>query len=271
MIDLHCHILPEIDDGAKDIDMAIAMARIAVEDGIAEIACTPHIFPGVYENTTSSIRAATEKFQLALELLCIPLKLSFASDTHMMPDLVDRLKAKTVPTFNDGRYFLLEPPHHLAPPNFEAFVFKVATSGYVPIITHPERLTWVPEYYEVFERMAKSGVWLQITAGSLTGHFGKTAKYWAERMLADGIVHIIASDAHNIQRRAPRMAEAVHIASRWVGLEEALRTVSDRPRAILENRDPQEITEIPALNQGVNDNLSGYDKIRNKISLLIRP
>ena len=114
------------------------------------------------------------------------------ADAHLTPELLSRLKGDTAPTLHGSRYFLLEPPHHVAPPRFEEAVFDFIVSGYVPVITHPERLSWIERQYDMFVRLAKRGVWMQITSGSLTGRFGPNAKYWGERMLDEGYVQILA-------------------------------------------------------------------------------
>lgn len=247
MIDLHCHLLPGIDDGSPDMETSLEMARIAAQDGIHTIACTPHIYPGMYENTVPGIASATEELRLALQAAGIAIELTYASDTHVVPDLVEKLQNGTSPTFNGGRYFLLEPPHHVAPPNFEEFVFRVMAAGYVPIVTHPERLSWIEQDYAVFGRLAKQGAWMQLTAGSLTGRFGSGARYWGERMLDEGLVHILATDSHGVTRRPPLLAEGVTAAAKWVGLEEARRMVTERPSAVLANADPARVAPILAL------------------------
>jgi protein-tyrosine phosphatase len=241
VIDLHCHMLPGIDDGAPDLSVALEMADIAYRDGIRTLACTPHIYPGMYENSAESIRLATDAFRTQLADAGIPLELTYASDTHVVPDLIDKLRLGQVPTFNGGRYFLLEPPHHVAPPNFEQFVFSIMAAGYVPVVTHPERLSWIEEHYQVFKTLSLRGAWMQVTAGSLTGRFGGAAQYWGERMLDEGLVHILATDAHSPKRRPPLLAEGMEAAKRWVGAEEAVRLVNDRPKAILDNIDPAQV------------------------------
>lgn len=246
MIDLHCHLLPGIDDGARDEETALEMARIAAEDGIRTIACTPHIYPGLYENDTAGITAAVVRFQQQLDEAGIPLQLTFGADAHLTPELFERVKSGTAPTLHGGRYFLLEPAHHVAPPRFESEVFNFIAAGYVPVITHPERLSWVGDHYAVFESLAKSGAWIQITAGSLTGRFGDNAKYWAERFLDDGYVHILATDAHSTRHRPPLLAEGVSAAEKWVDAEEAQRLVHERPQAILDDRAPEGVTPAPA-------------------------
>ena len=246
MIDLHCHILPGIDDGSTSVELSLAMARIAADDGIETLACTPHIYPGMYENNAQGIRAATDALQQAITAAGIPLTLTYASDTHVMPDLLQKLADGSVPTFNGGRYFLLEPPHHVAPPNFEEFVFQVMAAGYVPIVTHPERLSWIEQDYAVFGRLAKHGAWMQLTAGSLTGRFGNNARYWGERMLDEGLVHILATDSHGPERRPPLLREGVEAAAKWVGHEEAVHMVTTRPAAVLANADPTQVLPIIA-------------------------
>lgn len=261
-------MLPGIDDGAPDLATALQMARIAYDDGIRTVACTPHIYPGMYENTSDSIRQATLALGDALAQAGIPLQLAFAADAHAVPELLARLQAGTVPTLNGARYFLLEPPHHVAPPNFEEFVFNLMAAGYVPIITHPERLHWIEDNYRIFTNLAGKGAWMQLTAGSLTGRFGASARYWGERMLDEGLVHMLATDAHDPVRRPPLLAEGAEAAARWVGKEEAQRLVHERPAAALAGLDPARVTPIPLhATSGSKPRLSWYGKALSLLGL----
>jgi protein-tyrosine phosphatase len=246
MIDLHSHILPGIDDGSKSLDMSLAMARMAVDDGIKVMACTPHIYPGLYMNDTVGITAARDALQLALDENGIPLKLTTGADVHLVPGLLERLREGTVPCLHNTRYLLLEPSHHVAPPRFAESVFQLVAAGYVPVITHPERLTWVEDHFQVFVDMTKQGAWMQITAGALTGAFGPRAKYWGERFLGEGLTHILASDAHSAGRRAPLLSQARDIAQRMLGPEEALLLVEGRQTALMNNVSPSEVPPLPA-------------------------
>jgi len=245
MLDLHCHLLPGIDDGALDLDMALEMARMAVADGIGTVACTPHIYPGMYDNDRDGIRAAIASLQAELASRDIHLQLVEGADVHLDLDLVAGLRAGRVPTLANSRYLLLEPPHHVAPPRFEESVFQLMVAGYVPVITHPERLSWIEGQYPVFERLVKGGVWMQLTAGSLTGRFGKRPRYWAERMLDERLVHILATDAHHPRRRPPLLAEGREVAARRVGEQEANHMVCTRPQGIVDNREPQSLPALP--------------------------
>jgi protein-tyrosine phosphatase len=243
MIDLHCHILPGIDDGAPDTAVALHMARIAVSDGIKVIACTPHILPGVYTNNAASIRTALDRFADAVAREQIPLKLVIGADVHLAADLLADLRSGRVPTLAGSRYFLLEPPHHAAPPLLERFVFQLMAAGYVPILTHPERLSWIEGHYPVFQRLSDAGMPLQITAGSVLGRFGRRALYWSERMLDEGRVAVMATDAHHATRRTPRMAAAKAAVAELVGERIAHRIVATLPQRILENVLPSELRQ----------------------------
>jgi protein-tyrosine phosphatase len=235
MIDLHHHLLPGIDDGAPDLDAALAMARIAVADGIHTVACTPHIYPGLYENHAAGIRAAVATLAAQLHEADIPLTLTPGADAHLVPDMLPRVRGGLIPTLGGSRYLLLEPPHHVAPPRFEDAVFQLMAGGYVPIITHPERLSWIETHYAVFGRLVHAGAWMQVTAGSLTGRFGRRAQYWAERLLDERQVHILATDAHDPRHRAPRLAEGRDAAAARLGDAAAMDMVVTRPRAILDD------------------------------------
>jgi protein-tyrosine phosphatase len=247
MIDLHCHILPGIDDGAPDRAVALAMARCAVADGITHVACTPHIYPGLYENDRDGILAAIAAFREVLAEEGIALTLVVGADTHLTPDLVADIRARRIPTLNDSRYLLFEPPHHVAPPRLEESVFNLLAAGIVPVLTHPERLSWIGSHYDAFARLVQGGSLMQITAGSLTGRFGRNPKYWAERMLDDGLVHLLATDAHHIDKRPPLLAEAREAAALRVGAVEATHLVLTRPRGIHDDLAPN---ELPALQRG---------------------
>lgn len=246
VIDLHSHLLPGIDDGAADLSVSIAMARASVANGVRVMACTPHILQGVWNNSGPQIRQATQALQAAIDAEGIPLKLITGADVHIERDIVSGLHSGRVLSLADSRYVLIELPHHVAPARIEDCFFGLFSAGYVPILTHPERLSWIGSRYVSIERLVKSGVWMQITAGSLLGSFGRSARYWSEKMLDQGMIHIIATDAHNLHDRRPVLAEGRDAASRLVGKEEAQNLVVARPYGIIANK-PATILPGPAL------------------------
>jgi protein-tyrosine phosphatase len=244
MIDLHSHILFGVDDGAPDLEASLAMARMAVADGIEVMAATPHFLPGLYDNNTADVLQRIDVLNEALLAHDINLAVVSGGDVHISPDLHSKLQSNQVLTLHGTRYFLFEPPHITAPQHLENHLFNIQVAGYVPILTHPERLKWIEQKYDLMQALAKSGVWMQITAGSLTGRFGKRPQYWAQRMMAEGLVHILATDAHNTRSRPPLLAEAFECAKRELGAEEAQNLVLTRPKMILENAPPETMPQF---------------------------
>jgi protein-tyrosine phosphatase len=267
MIDLHCHILPGIDDGATDASVSIDMAKAFVVDGVTVVACTPHILPGLYSNSGPQIRAATSQLQQTLDEKGVPLRLITGADNHITPTFVSELRSGHLLSLADTRYVLVEPPHHVAPPRMEDLFFGLLVAGYVPILTHPERLSWIESHYPTIKRLVHAGVWMQLTAGSLAGTFGRKAQYWSERMLDEGCVHVLATDAHDVNRRPPNLSRGRDLAARRLGNPEAEHLVETRPRGVLLNDLPSNLAPLkPPLSssemmydrgQGNTDNVVG--------------
>src|SRR5262249_8571125 len=221
------------------------MARMAAAEGISTIVCTPHILPGVYNNTGPAIREAVASLREKVSRAGIPIRLLTGADVHIAPDLDIRLADSRVLTLNDSRYLLLEPPHHQLPRRLEELIFGLQAAAYVPIVTHPERLSWIEGHYDLIKRLVDNSVLMQITAGSFMGRVGRRPRYWAERMLDDGLCHVVATDAHDIEKRAPRMAEARERATQRLGEDEANHLVLTRPRGILDDLSPAELPAPP--------------------------
>lgn len=245
MIDLHCHILPGLDDGAPDLAVSYEMARLAAADGTIVLACTPHFMPGVYDASLEVVQQAVEDLADALAERGINLGLVVGGDVHAAPNLAARLNARKVPTINGSRYFLLEPPHDVLPPRFEELVFGLLSEGYVPILTHPERLKWIESRYGVIRHLAEAGVLMQLTSGAVFGRFGRRPQYWSERMLDEGIVHFLATDAHNADRRPPDLSRGRDAVAARFGDDFALDLVLHNPLIVLEDKDPSEIRAEP--------------------------
>jgi protein-tyrosine phosphatase len=241
MLDLHCHILPGLDDGATNLLVSLEMAKALVADGVTVAACTPHILPGLYPNSGPQIRQATAQLQQIFDREAVPLKLVPGADNHITPSFVAELRSGHLLSLADTRYVLVEPPHHVAPPRLEDLFFSLLVAGFVPILTHPERLTWIEAHYQTVQRLAQAGVWMQLTAGSLFGAFGRAPRYWSERMLDEGLVHFLATDAHDAKRRPPNLGAGRECAAKRVGDSEAEHLVVTRPRGVLMNEHPSNL------------------------------
>ena len=222
-----------------------------VRDGVTAVACTPHILPGVYANTGDQIRTAVAALQLALDTAGVDLKLVTGCDAHVTPNFVQGLRSGHLLTLGGSRYVLVEPTHNVAPPRLEALFFDILVSGYVPILTHPERLAWIEGHYDRITSLAAAGVLMQLTASSLIGDFGRSPLYWSERMLDEGIVHFLATDAHNIAHRPPNLARGRDAAARRTNEQEAIMLVATRPAAVLADK-PRDALPMPATFSGVS-------------------
>ena len=241
MIDLHSHLLPGIDDGSKDLAMSLNMARMAVADGITVMACTPHFYPGVYDAHGADSLARVVALQAELDRHGIALRLVAGGDLRLEPGLLRRLKSGDALSLEHSRYALIEPAHQLFTQGMERLFADLLGAGIQPILTHPERMAWIDQRYDAIHRLFQSGVWMQITAGAVTGRFGRNARYWSERMICEGMAHILATDAHDPVRRPPLMREAFEDVAEWVGEAEALNLVYHRPKSVLDHLPPQAV------------------------------
>ena len=237
------------------------MARIAVDNGITVMAATPHFMPGVYDNESDDVRKRLAVLQAAIKDKGIPLQLVSGCDAHIRPDFITCLRDGRILTLNNTRYVLFEPPHTILPQRMDELLHNVVASGFVPILTHPERLRWIEQNYDLMIRLVEQGTLMQITAGSLTGRFGARAQYWAQRMLTEGRVHILATDAHDTEKRPPSMINAHDVAVAELGLDEAKNLVLIRPAMILDN---EPVEGLPPVQAGKGASISAKRSLLNR-------
>lgn len=239
MIDLHNHLLPGIDDGAPDLDAALAMARQAVANGITHMVCTPHIHPGRYDNTPDTIRAAFREFALALREAHIPLKVAAAAEVRFGMELMQGVEHGTIPylgRWQDKKVLLLEFPHGDLPFGAERLTQWLVARSIVPMIAHPERNKTLLRHPARLKPFLEQGCLLQLTAGSVAGHFGAACQALSHKLLESGVVTVLASDAHNLEHRPPRLDEGMEHAARIIGHAMAKRLVHQAPWEIAEGR-----------------------------------
>ncbi len=237
MIDLHCHILPGLDDGPCTVEESVEMCRIAVEDGIETVVATPHFKPGRYETSSAAVFNAIEALKSEIRREKLNLRLLPGAEVTVTPELPDLLKTGAHLTINGGRrYFIAELPQDSIPPRWDAFLLSLMDSGKVPILTHPERNRWFWDHPEALYGFVARGGMVQITAVSLTGQLGDQIREFSGLLLRHNLVHSIASDAHDAGARMPVLAEAVNDAAGFIGRDRALALVTSIPRAIIEGR-----------------------------------
>ncbi len=187
MIDIHNHILPNLDDGPRNWEQSLVMARIAVADGIEQIVCTPHCVAGAFENTRELVLPAVKEFQEKLSEQGIPLQVYPGAELRLDPDLAQKVKSGQLPTVADnGRYILLELPYIFLPQKLEDFFRNLAMQDIVPIICHPERNRQLNRDPMPLFRWIETGALVQITAASITGHFGSGIRRLSLSLLGHG-------------------------------------------------------------------------------------
>jgi protein-tyrosine phosphatase len=243
MIDLHCHALPGIDDGAATLEESLAFCRIAAEDGVRVLVCTPHMREGFYRNPAGTIRERLAELRDAVAEAGIELELLPGSEVHIGPDLPERVASGELMTYNDGgRYLLLELPYRQYPVRVEDLVFSLKLAGLTPVLAHPERIRFFQDDAGRVESLVRMGCLGQLTSSSLIGTFGSRVRELSEEMIERGLVHVLGSDAHDLEYRPPKLAAA---RARWAelkGEEEAERATETLPRIILDGTsfDPPE-------------------------------
>ncbi len=224
MIDIHCHLLPGIDDGPADAKAALALAQALVSDGITQVVMTPHVFPGRFENRRSSIVDEQQAFLALMQETGLKLDILWAGEVRLTPEVLDLLVIDELPFLGrtgNLRNLLLEMPDGQVPLGALNFVRHLLAARIRPVIAHPERNRGVMDKIDRLEPLLDAGCVAQVTAGSLVGQFGVRAQEVAIELLQRGWVEAIASDAHNLTGRRPRMVDAAAWLTQHFGAAKA--------------------------------------------------
>jgi protein-tyrosine phosphatase len=233
MVDIHCHILPGLDDGADTMETSIQMAESAIADGITHVVGTPHA-NSHYQFNPETIRQRRDELQAAVG---DRLKLATGCDFHLsFENLQDLEKDPKKYTINQKQYLLVEFADFSIPPSMDDTMHRLHLMGLSPIITHPERNAMLRTKPERMFRWLHQGSYVQITAQSILGRFGNSAKEYAERLLDEDRVHFVASDAHNLSGRPLQLRAAFDAVAERRGEEVANALFGDNPLAAFEGR-----------------------------------
>lgn len=245
MIDLHCHILPGVDDGAASLEESCRMAQLAVDSGVTALAMTPHCnVPGEFENYADSALAARfARLRKALQEREISLKVYSGMEIYVTPELPELLRQGRLLPLGKSRYLLLEFAFDASARFMDRMLQSVRDQGYLPVIAHPERYYCLQEDHEQLRDWAEAGYVLQINKGSLFGMFGRHAYRTAHWCLGEGCIHLIGSDAHSPYRRTPRLADVWEYAADYDSPEIADFLLRENPKRILEDRDVRPVLQ----------------------------
>lgn len=236
MIDLHCHILPGIDDGAPTIEASLKMAQKALSEGIHTIVATPHHQNGTYINEKSDILQRVEELNERLIQERIPLTILPGQETRIYGEMLQDYQNGKILTLNStNKYVFVELPSSQVPRFTERLLYDIQAEGLTPIIVHPERNSRLIEDPDILYNLVNKGAMTQVTASSLTGRFGKKIKKFSMDLIHANLTHVIASDAHNTSGRSFHMQEANDLISTEYGID-MLYLFQENAEAIVNGR-----------------------------------
>ena len=237
MIDIHCHILPDYDDGADDLEEALEMARMAALSGVSHIIATPHFDgePAELEN----LPLMKQQFQLlrtALEQAGIPVTLHPGAEVLCLPETVVLADNRQLPTLADTDYVLTEFYFDESYAYMDEMLSQLLQCGYKPVVAHPERYDVIQREPPLLRRWARQGCVIQLNKGSVLGAFGSRPEETANEILAMGLAHVFASDAHSCHSRTPHLGELRRWAEDCCEEDYAAILLEENPRRLLRGR-----------------------------------
>jgi protein-tyrosine phosphatase len=258
MVDIHCHILPGLDDGADSMETAIAMAEMAAAEGITHIVGTPHSNDR-YPFDPEVIRTLCQELQAKF---VGRIQFATGSDFHLSYENLQDIRDKPAKyTINQKDYLLVELADYAIPPSMEQTLHQLHLAGLRPIITHPERNPLVRANPDRLHTWVNQGCYVQVTAGSLLGRFGPSAKASAEKWLAEDCIHFVASDAHNTSSRPLKLLEAFEKVAEYKGSRVAQALFTENPLAAFEGL---ELPYVPDINVGATLSRDVGDKSKRR-------
>lgn len=221
MVDIHCHLLPNVDDGPAEWEESLEMARLAVQDGISISVTTPHWIQGTkWEPNPDEIREKVNEFNRRLKDEKIPLTVLPGMEVGISENLPELVSAGRILTLGGSNYLLVEIPFVSLPHGIEEIILRLKTIGISPILAHPERNKEVQTNPKRVLELVKGGASVQVTAGSFCGYFGEKAQCCVLELAKSGAIHAVASDAHNVDKRPPIVTEGLKALEGVIGGEQ---------------------------------------------------
>lgn len=220
MIDIHCHILPGMDDGAKAMEDSLSMAEAAVKEGIRSIIATPHHKNGKYDNTKEEIQRKVDELNAALRAAHIDLTVLPGQETRIYGEILEDVERNEILTLNNtGKYLFVELPSNHVPRYTDKLLYDIQVKGMTPVIVHPERNQEIMERPDLLYQLVKNGALTQVTASSVAGYFGKNIKNFSLQLIDANLTHFVSSDAHNISNRSFKLLESYDLIEKKYGTD----------------------------------------------------
>jgi len=237
MIDIHCHIVPNIDDGAKSLEDALEMAKIAYSEGIRKIINTSHYHPDFKYKKGEELLKSIKEFNYILKSNNIDIEVCIGNELYYSEDIIEIIEQKEFYTLNNSKYLLIEFPPMRFPKNIVDIIYEIKIRGYIPILAHVERYKEVQENVNLIYECINEGALIQVNASSIIGKNGKEAKQVSEILLDNNMIHFIATDAHSSQRRRPVIKETYKYVSNKYGVRNAEILFIENPSKVIKDED----------------------------------
>jgi protein-tyrosine phosphatase len=229
VIDLHAHLLPQIDDGPADWEEALSMLEAGAKDGIRGVVCTSHVLTQLDADFESRLLFKFEQLERLTRERNIPIRLWLGAEIHV--DAQFDVRSPVATLANNHKTILLELPLNGIPNGVDDKLFRLSVNGIQPVLAHPERNSIIAAKPSLAYRYVQRGILIQVNAGSLTGLFGRAARKTALTMLDHHLVHFVASDCHNLDSRPMALKKAYKVVAGHAGEETARKLFIDNPAA----------------------------------------
>ncbi len=231
MIDFHSHILPQIDDGSKSLEETIRILEEARDVGFEKIISTSHYMEKYYEVDEE------QRLQLIKQIDFQDIELYLGSEIYVTNEIVQLLKDKKASTINNSRYVLYELPMHSKNMNDKEIIYRLVENGYIPIIAHPERYSYVQEDPKYVEELAEMGALFQANYGSIIGMYGDKAKKTVKKLLKQDLIHFLGSDVHRPEQIYPKIPKILKKLSKIVSEEKLEELTTLNAQKVLDNEE----------------------------------
>lgn len=235
MIDIHTHIIPNIDDGSKNVEETFKLFKEAAKVGFTDIILTPHYIKEYYETSTNIREYWTKSLQDTLNKLKIPIKVFVGNEVYVCDDIDELIHKQIVSTLNNSKYILFELPMNTNITYLEKIIFRITNIDKTPILAHPERYRYVQKDISLIEKLRKQGVLFQANYGSILGLYGEGPKKTLEKLLKKGLIDFIASDVHKPNSIYPLVEESKKRIKKIIGEEELEKLTILNPKKVVLN------------------------------------
>lgn len=243
MIDIHTHILPFVDDGAKDMETSLEMAKIAASEGIKYIFATPHYIENEGYNDKNKNSEILEELNIKLKENDIDIEVILGNEVYITPEIIELIESEKVSLLGESKYLLMELPMFEIPMYLEDIIYELKLKGITPIIAHPERYREVKNDSNILKKYIELGALTQLNLGSLIGYYGEDIEDTAKILVEHNMIHFVGTDAHSRTRRPPTAKKALEVLKGIISAQKVNDLIYNNPMKIINNEEI-EVSEV---------------------------